>query len=121
MAHGTERGGVPPGNEPPRPGQPRVPAPRRSTTAARTRAAVATTAATRKRELIPAGRGRHGLVTRTVHPTVPPKVEYALTPAARELHESLQQLTDWAERNRLYIAEARAAYDTEHCPEPVDA
>ncbi|MFE2439747.1 hypothetical protein [Streptomyces sp. NPDC059409] len=48
-------------------------------------------------------------------------MEYALTPAARELHESPQQLTDWAERNRLYIAEARAAYDTEHCPEPVDA
>ncbi len=74
-----------------------------------------------ERELIPAGRGRHGLVSRTVHPTVPPKVEYALTPVARELHESLRQQTDWAERNRLYIAEARAAYDTEHRPEPVDA
>ncbi len=64
---------------------------------------------------------RDGLVTRTVHPTVPPKVEYALTPAARELHETLQRLTDWAERNRVYIAESRAAYDTEHQPELVDA
>ncbi|MFE0416636.1 winged helix-turn-helix transcriptional regulator [Streptomyces tendae] len=64
---------------------------------------------------------RDGLVTRTVHPTVPPKVEYALTPVARELHASLQQLTDWAERNRLYVAEARAAYDIEHDPEPADA
>ncbi|MFV8186689.1 winged helix-turn-helix transcriptional regulator [Streptomyces sp. AF1B] len=54
---------------------------------------------------------RDGLVTRTVHPTVPPKVEYELTPAARELHETLQRLTDWAERNRVYIAESRAAYD----------
>ncbi|MFF9169706.1 MULTISPECIES: winged helix-turn-helix transcriptional regulator [unclassified Streptomyces] len=64
---------------------------------------------------------RDGLVTRTVHPTVPPRVEYALTPVARELHETLQRLTDWAERNREYIAEARAAYDTEHNPDLVDA
>ncbi|WP_328874716.1 helix-turn-helix transcriptional regulator [Streptomyces sp. NBC_00287] len=62
---------------------------------------------------------RDGLVTRTVHPTVPPKVEYELTPQARELHETLQRLTDWAERNRVYIAESRAAYDEEHTPELV--
>jgi DNA-binding HxlR family transcriptional regulator len=62
---------------------------------------------------------RDGLVTRTVHPAVPPKVEYELTPVARELHETLQRLTDWAERNRVYIAESRAAYDEEHQPEPV--
>lgn len=60
---------------------------------------------------------RDGLVTRTVHATVPPKVEYKLTPVARELHETLQGLTDWAERNRVYIAESRAAYDTEREPE----
>ncbi|ANS68975.1 transcriptional regulator [Streptomyces lincolnensis] len=64
---------------------------------------------------------RDGLVTRTVHPTVPPRVEYELTPVARELHETLQRLTDWAERNRVYIAEARAAYDGEREPEPADA
>lgn len=40
---------------------------------------------------------------------------------ARELHASLQQLTDWAERNRLYVAGARAAYDIEHDPELTDA
>ncbi|MFJ6895772.1 winged helix-turn-helix transcriptional regulator [Streptomyces hokutonensis] len=57
---------------------------------------------------------RDGLVTRTVFPTVPPKVEYQLTPVAQELHETLQRLTDWAERNRVHIAESRAAYDTEH-------
>lgn len=62
---------------------------------------------------------RDGLVTRTVHPTVPPRVDYALTPVARELHETLQRLTDWAERNRVHIAEARAAYDAEREPEPV--
>ncbi|MFE2099046.1 MULTISPECIES: helix-turn-helix domain-containing protein [unclassified Streptomyces] len=64
---------------------------------------------------------RDGLVTRTVHPTVPPKVEYELTPVALELHETLQRLTDWAEHNRVYIAEARAAYDAEHQPELLDA
>ncbi|WP_405867867.1 MULTISPECIES: winged helix-turn-helix transcriptional regulator [unclassified Streptomyces] len=64
---------------------------------------------------------RDGLVTRTVHPTVPPKVEYELTPVARELHETLQRLTDWAERNRVYIAESRAAYDGEREPQPADA
>ncbi|MEU2616808.1 winged helix-turn-helix transcriptional regulator [Streptomyces sp. NPDC054813] len=64
---------------------------------------------------------RDGLVTRTVYPTVPPKVEYGLTPVALELHETLQRLTDWAERNRGYIAQARAAYDAEHQPELLDA
>ncbi|QTE01825.1 winged helix-turn-helix transcriptional regulator [Streptomyces cyanogenus] len=64
---------------------------------------------------------RDGLVTRTVHPTVPPKVEYELTPVAHELNDTLQQLTGWAERNRVHIAEARAAYDAEHRPELLDA
>ncbi|MFF3705200.1 winged helix-turn-helix transcriptional regulator [Streptomyces phaeochromogenes] len=64
---------------------------------------------------------RDGLVTRTVHPTVPPKVEYELTPVARELHASLLGLTDWAERHRVTIAESRAAYDALHRPELLDA
>ena len=54
---------------------------------------------------------RDGLLIRTVHPTVPPKVEYSLTPMARELHASLTELVGWAERHRTSIAEARAAYD----------
>ncbi len=62
---------------------------------------------------------RDGLLKRTVHPTVPPKVEYELTPVAHELHGTLLQLTGWAERHRVTIARARAAYDEER--EPVDA
>ncbi|MGW7288844.1 winged helix-turn-helix transcriptional regulator [Streptomyces sp. NPDC054847] len=54
---------------------------------------------------------RDGLLVRTVHPTVPPKVEYSLTPMARELHASLTGLVSWAERYRSAVAEARAAYD----------
>ncbi|MBK3631424.1 helix-turn-helix transcriptional regulator [Streptomyces sp. MBT97] len=55
---------------------------------------------------------RDGLLVRTVYPTVPPKVEYTVTPMARELHDSLTGLVGWAERHRATIAEARAAYDT---------
>lgn len=54
---------------------------------------------------------RDGLLKRTVHPTVPPKVEYELTPIARELHTSLLSLTDWAERHRTTITAARRDYD----------
>ncbi|KUM74456.1 winged helix-turn-helix transcriptional regulator [Streptomyces griseorubiginosus] len=55
---------------------------------------------------------RDGLLVRTVYPTVPPKVEYSLTPMAQELHASLTGLVGWAERHRTAITEARAAYDT---------
>ncbi|MFI9122235.1 winged helix-turn-helix transcriptional regulator [Streptomyces bikiniensis] len=55
---------------------------------------------------------RDGLLVRTVYPTVPPKVEYGLTPMAQELHVSLTGLVNWAERHRSAIAEARAACDT---------
>jgi DNA-binding HxlR family transcriptional regulator len=54
---------------------------------------------------------RDGLLVRTVYPTVPPKVEYRLTPIARELGESFATLTGWAERHRRAIAAARNAYD----------
>jgi DNA-binding HxlR family transcriptional regulator len=57
---------------------------------------------------------RDGLLTRTVYPTVPPKVEYVATEMARELYESLVALTTWAERHRAAIAVARAAYDRAH-------
>ncbi|GAA1694088.1 winged helix-turn-helix transcriptional regulator [Fodinicola feengrottensis] len=57
---------------------------------------------------------RDGLITRTVYPTVPPKVEYTATEMARELYDSLVTLTTWAERHRLRIAAARDAYDKEH-------
>ena len=40
-----------------------------------------------------------GLLLRTVFPTVPPKVEYSLTPLGREAATHLKSLTDWVERN----------------------
>ncbi|HEX5995610.1 MAG TPA: helix-turn-helix domain-containing protein [Jiangellales bacterium] len=54
---------------------------------------------------------RDGLLIRTVYPTVPPKVEYVATEMARELYQSLVELTAWAERHRAAIAAARNAYD----------
>src|SRR4051794_36200719 len=46
---------------------------------------------------------RDGLMTRTVYPTVPPKVEYELTSIAHELRTALLTLTRWAETHRAEI------------------
>jgi DNA-binding HxlR family transcriptional regulator len=54
---------------------------------------------------------RDGLMTRTVYPTVPPKVEYELTPMARELRTALLTLTEWAAHHGETIATARRDYD----------
>jgi DNA-binding HxlR family transcriptional regulator len=57
------------------------------------------------------GLERDGLVTRTVYPTVPPRVEYALTRLGRSLLEPVSELGLWARRNRAAIGEARARFD----------
>ena len=54
---------------------------------------------------------RDGLITRTVYPTVPPKVEYLATESARELSDALCALIDWADRHRASIGQSRQAYD----------
>ncbi|MFF2811954.1 winged helix-turn-helix transcriptional regulator [Streptomyces sp. NPDC058000] len=54
---------------------------------------------------------RNGLITRTVHPDAPPRVEYATTPLVDEIREPLEALAAWADRNRPAIAAARQAYD----------
>jgi DNA-binding HxlR family transcriptional regulator len=54
---------------------------------------------------------RDGLIARTVHPTVPPQVEYALTQSGRSLHAVLAQLVEWTEENLSGIQLARAGYD----------
>ena len=56
---------------------------------------------------------RDGLVTRTVFPTVPPRVEYALTRLGRSLLEPVSELGLWARRNRAAIAAARARFDAD--------
>ncbi len=50
-----------------------------------------------------------GLVLRTVFPTVPPSVEYRLTPLGESLLHPLSALADWAVSNQPQIAAARRA------------
>lgn len=57
------------------------------------------------------GLERDGLITRTVFPTIPPRVDYALTPLGRSLLEPVTALGDWALRNRARIAEAQVKFD----------
>lgn len=54
---------------------------------------------------------REGLVTRTVYPEVPPRVEYRLTELGHELAEAFCGVWTWAERNLERIEAARRAYD----------
>ena len=54
---------------------------------------------------------RDGLITRTVHPTVPPRVDYALTPMGRTLLDTVRNLLEWADEHLPEIDAARAAYD----------
>ncbi|WP_155350123.1 winged helix-turn-helix transcriptional regulator [Acrocarpospora pleiomorpha] len=55
---------------------------------------------------------RDGLVSRTVYPAVPPRVDYALTPLGVTLHHTIRALVTWTEEHQNEIAFARAAYDT---------
>jgi len=51
---------------------------------------------------------RDGLVARKVHPVVPPKVEYALTPLGRTLIEPLNAICRWAEKHLPQLEANRA-------------
>ncbi len=57
------------------------------------------------------GLERDGLVTRTAFPTIPPRVDYALTPLGRDLLEPVSALGSWATRNQPKIARARERFD----------
>ncbi|MFE9633165.1 winged helix-turn-helix transcriptional regulator [Streptomyces sp. NPDC006463] len=54
---------------------------------------------------------RDGLVTRTVHPTVPPQVEYELTELGHSLTVLVKGLADWSLAHRPRIEAARRAWD----------
>ncbi|MFC3079017.1 winged helix-turn-helix transcriptional regulator [Phenylobacterium terrae] len=57
------------------------------------------------------GLERDGLVTRTVFPTIPPRVDYELTDLGRDLTIPVLALGEWAQRNQPRIEAARAAFD----------
>jgi DNA-binding HxlR family transcriptional regulator len=54
---------------------------------------------------------RDGLISRAVFPTVPPSVEYSLTPMGESLLVPLIGLVDWAQAHLTGITAAREAYD----------
>lgn len=67
------------------------------------------------------GLERDGMVSRTVHPTQPPSVEYALTELGRTLLDPIRGLAAWAEGNRTSIQNARARFDAQFGKSPAPA
>ena len=57
------------------------------------------------------GLEREGLVSRKIFPTIPPKVEYALTDLGNSLCIHVIALGQWAEENYDVIQQARQAFD----------
>ena len=57
------------------------------------------------------GLERDGLVTRTVFPTIPPRVDYELTKLGRSLLKPVSGLGLWARQNRATIEDARRRFD----------
>jgi DNA-binding HxlR family transcriptional regulator len=64
------------------------------------------------------GLERDGILTRTVHAVVPPRVDYQLTSLGETLLDTIAQLTAWADAHIGEIEEARAVYDARSCPPP---
>ncbi|WP_404714233.1 winged helix-turn-helix transcriptional regulator [Sphingomonas sp. MMS24-J13] len=54
---------------------------------------------------------RDGMVTRTVHPVVPPRVEYRLTDLGASLGAAFCGVWIWAEDNLTRVEDARARFD----------
>lgn len=54
---------------------------------------------------------RDGLVNRTYHPTIPPKVEYNLTPMGESFREPVSALGYWALENLAAIDASRLEFD----------
>ena len=54
---------------------------------------------------------RDGLVTRTIFPTIPPRVDYELTELGHSLLETVSGLGQWARENRPAIQAARERFD----------
>ena len=52
----------------------------------------------------------NGLVGRTVHATVPPKVEYSLTDLGASLLQAMDPLREWSESNFQWVEDARSSF-----------
>ena len=67
------------------------------------------------------GLERDGFVTRTIFPTIPPRVDYELTDLGRELLVPVFALGEWARQNTARVNEARRRFDEAHAPQPMHA
>jgi DNA-binding HxlR family transcriptional regulator len=65
------------------------------------------------------GLERDGLATRRVYPTVPPRVEYALTPLGESLGESVCGVWRWVEAHADDVERARRAYTRKQTKTPL--
>jgi DNA-binding HxlR family transcriptional regulator len=63
------------------------------------------------------GLERDGLVTRTVFPTIPPRVDYELTDLGRGLWQPVETLGKWAHDHQAEIESARARFDGRNAAE----
>jgi DNA-binding HxlR family transcriptional regulator len=57
---------------------------------------------------------REGLITRTVFPSVPARVEYELTELGLSLRDPISALAKWVSRNQPTLEAARKAFDASH-------
>jgi len=58
------------------------------------------------------GLERDGLVTRTLYPQIPPRVDYELTDAGKTLREPLRALEEWAKAHMNAVLDARQLNDS---------
>jgi DNA-binding HxlR family transcriptional regulator len=59
---------------------------------------------------------RDGLVVRTYHPEVPPRVEYEISELGRSLAPLFAHLAEWATTNLEHVEQARRHYDDADSP-----
>jgi DNA-binding HxlR family transcriptional regulator len=59
---------------------------------------------------------RDGLVSRTVYPVVPPRVEYRLTTLGETLIDTIRSLVEWTSIHQDEIRAARDTYDSAEAP-----
>jgi DNA-binding HxlR family transcriptional regulator len=53
-----------------------------------------------------------GIVTRTVYPEVPPRVEYRLTETGHSLLKPVEEISVWAENNAMFVQRKRREFET---------
>ncbi|MGI5133016.1 winged helix-turn-helix transcriptional regulator [Pseudonocardia sp. CA-107938] len=61
---------------------------------------------------------RDGLISRTVYPTIPPRVDYAATDLGHSVIELLKAVRVWSEKHINDVLDARDAYDERAAREP---